>query len=173
MGQQPNISIDEGELPREGTVRAAEPRWSPDRPGEITGPDDVPVSSAFGHPGPDAGWALRLISLAEFDRGERPKALHQLLLALMSARASANGRAPVPQDLNMALSLLGLRGDDLEPATVEYLTDRRSLWLDAIAHESPKGAAALTDIPSQLLLDTPVRARARLNAQPDLVAGSA
>lgn len=173
MGQQPNITIDEAELPRTGTERAPEPRWAPDRPGEITAPEQVPESGPFGRPGPDTGWALRLIRRAEFDRGPRPKALEQLLVALMGARAAANGRAPVPQDLNVALSLLGLHGDDLEPSTREHLARRRAEWLDAVAHETPKGAAALADIPGQLLLDTPVRVRARLNAQPDLLGGGA
>jgi len=173
MGQQPNISIDEADRPQNGTDRAPEPRWSPDRPGEITSPSDVPKSRAFGHPGPDTGWALHLIRRADFDRGARPKALEHLLVALVGARASANGRAPVPQDLNVALSIVGLRGDDLDPATLDYLAVRRTDWLDAIAHESPRGAAALSDIPTQLLMDTPVRIRARLNAHPDLVAGAA
>jgi len=169
MGQQPNITIEEAGLPRPELGRAPEPRWSPKRPGEINSPADVPSAGPFGNPGPDTGWALRLIALADFDRGDRPAALEGLLLALVGARAATNGRAPAPIDLDVALSILGLRGDDFDPATIDHLASRRAAWLDAIVHESRKGATALADIPQQLLMDTPVRARARLNAQPDLV----
>lgn len=169
MGQQPNIEIEEGELPRSVPERAPERRWSPTRPGEITSPDEVPTASMFGRPGPDTGYALKLIRRAEYPRGDRPEALEKVLTALVAARAAANGRAPVPMDVNVALSILGLRGDDLDPATLDHLAVRRADWLDAVPHESSKGSTALAAIPAELLMDTPVRVRARLNAQPDLV----
>jgi len=169
MGQQPNLRIRETERPVARLGRAPEPRWSPHRPGEIRSPADLPTSGPFGKPGPDTGWALHLIGRADFERGSRPGALDELLVALVGARAAANGRAPVQADVNVALSILGLLNQDLESVTLEYLATKREAWLDAIAHEWRKGANALADIPSELLVDTPVRIRARLNAQPSLV----
>ncbi len=169
MGQQPNLPIGEAERPVARLGRAPEARWSQHRPGEIKSPSDLPTDGPFGRPGPDAGWALRLIAGSDFERGARPGALDELLVALVGARAAANGRAPVPVDVNVALSILGLRNQDLEPATIEYLASRREAWLDALAHEWRNGATALADIPDELLMDTPVRIRARLNAQPSLV----
>lgn len=169
MGRQPNLPIGEAERPVARLGRAPEKRWTPHRPGEIELPADFPTSGPFGKPGPDTGWALRLIAKSEFERGNRPGALDELLVAMVGARASANGRAPVKVDVNVALSILGLRNMDLEAATVEYLVSKREAWLDAVAHEWRKGASALADIPHELLMDTPVRIRARLNAQPSLV----
>lgn len=169
MGQQPNIELTEADAPTEKLDRGAERRWRPTRPGEILSPADVPAGAAFGRPGPDMGWALRLLARTSYDRGSRPKELDALLTALIGARAAAVGRGPVPQDVEVALSILGLRPDDLDADPRAHLAARRDAWLDAVAHEPSPGMQALADIPESLLADSPVRIRARLNAQPDLV----
>ena len=173
MGQQPNIESSSLDLHMEGTERGAERRWKPSRPGEITSSADVPTGPSFGRPGPDTGWATRLLSATSYDRGDRPAILADLLTALMGARASAAGRGPVPQDVEVALSLVGLRSQDMDADSLARLALVRNRWLYAIAHEPSPGMAALADIDPGLLADTPVRVRARLNAQPDLVSKEA
>ena len=51
------------------------------------------------------GWALKLVRSA--DLPERTEGLEAVLAALMAARASFFGRAPVPEDLVVAKILAG------------------------------------------------------------------
>lgn len=169
MGQQPNIEIDAAERPRPAPDRGVERRWHPNRPGEISSPADVPDSAAFGRPGPDAGWAFKLIRLADYDRTARNAELEPVLSTMVGARASHFGRAPVPEDVEVALTLTGLRATDLDPQVVDRLAGLRAEWLDHAAHEPTKGISALEAIPEDLLAETPIRIRSRLNARPDLV----
>ncbi len=169
MGRRPYIELGTSDPPAEELERSAERRWRPTRPGEILSPADVPAGASFGRPGPDAGWSLRLIRRAEYDRGSRPGRLESLLTSLAAARAAAAGRGPVPQDVETALSLVGLRPDGLGEEALQRLAARREEWLDAVAHEPTAGMAALADIPADLLADAPERARARLAADPGLV----
>lgn len=169
MGQQPNIELEESDLPRPEAERAVERRWVPNRPGEIGGPADVPVGPSFGRPGPDTGWALRILTRTSYDRGDRPDELAALLTALIGARAAEVGRGPVPQDVEVALTIVGLRPQDMDEAALAHLATRRQAWLDAIAHEASPGMAALAAVPSALLGEAPARVRARLSADPSLV----
>lgn len=169
MGRDPYIELDASDLPTGELERAAERRWRPNRPGEILSPADVPSGPSFGRPGPDAGWALRLVRRADFDRGRRPRQLEELLNALVGARAAAAGRGPAPEDVEAALSLVGLRTEGWDEAARARLDERREAWLDAAAREPSAGRAALRDIPPDLLSDAPERVRSRLAADPALV----
>ena len=165
MGRRPYIELDASDLPAAELERAAERRWRPTRPGEILAPADMPSGLSFGRPGPDAGWGMRLVRRADFDRGRRPRRLEALLDALVGARAAAAGRGPAPQDVEVALSLVGLRTEGLDEAARARLDARREEWLDAAA----PGNVALRDIPADLLSEAPERVRARLSADPSLV----
>lgn len=169
MGQQPNIELEAADLPREGTERAAERRWRPSRPGEISSPADVPSSAAFGRPGPDTGWALHLIRRADYDGGTRHREIEPVLTAVVGARAAHFGRAPIPHDVEVGLTLLGLRDDEMYSDTLERLAAARNRWLDAAAHEVSKGATAIGQIPEELLSATADRIREQLNTHPDLL----
>ena len=170
MGQQPNIELLAADRPIEGLERAAERRWTPQRPGEITSPADMPSGGSFGHPGPDTGWGLRMIRAASFDRGRRPGDLESLLSALVGARASRARRGPTREDVDVALSLVGLHDDyDASGEPAERLGRLRERWLDAVAHDPWPGRSALADIPIELLADKPAGVRARLLAEPALV----
>lgn len=172
MGQQPNIEVEASDLPLEEPERGVERRWVPNRPGEITAPEDMPRGDAFGRPGPDTGWALRLLRRTAYDRGDRPGILADVVTALVGARAAAYGRSPVPQDIEAALSVLGLRPQDMDPASVAQLATRREDWLDEVPHDPWPGMSALQSIPISLLKETPARIRARLDVQPTLVGES-
>ena len=112
---------------------------------------------------------MRLLSGTNYDRGDRPCQLAALLAALVGARASSFGRGPTPQDVEAALTIGGLRAQDMDKGPLTHLASRREVWLDAVAHEATPGMAALEAIPREILTDLPMRIRARLNAQPDLV----
>ena len=144
MGQQPNVDVDSSDLPRPTPDTDPPRRWRPTRPGVIVSPDQMPWGGAFGTPGPDTGWALKLVRAAELP--ERSDGLEVVLAALMAARASHFGRAPVPEDLEVAMILAGF-GEGLPANFVE----RRERWIEATAHEPSPGRAAVADIEPDLL----------------------
>ena len=170
MGQQPNIELLAADRPVGKLQRAAERRWTPRRPGEITSPADMPSGGSFGRPGPGTGWGLRMIRAASFDRGRRPGDLEDLLAALVGARASRARRGPTREDVDVALSLVGLHEDyDASGEPAARLGRLRERWLDTLAHDPWPGRSALAAIPVDLLADKPARVRARLLVEPALV----
>ena len=114
MGQQPNIQLHLEDLPRPEAHPGPARRWSADRPGDLASPEQVPWGGAFGTPGPDTGYALRLLA----DRppaaagGEDGAQVVRLVASLMAARASLLGRAPVMGDAEVAEMILGLRAEE-------------------------------------------------------------
>jgi hypothetical protein len=62
MGQQPNIELDESDLPRPTPQPAPARRWRPTKPGLITAPSENPSGGYFGKTGPDPGWAIRIVN---------------------------------------------------------------------------------------------------------------
>ncbi len=150
MAQQPNIEVDRSRAPLPTPEPGPARRGGPARPGVIESPADTEWGGSYGTPGPDTGWAIRLIGLAEFDRTHRGRETESLLAALVAARASRAGRAPIPEDVEVGLIMLGLR--DGLPAE---LAERRERWLDAATHERPRGATALREIEPTLLAQKP------------------
>jgi hypothetical protein len=155
VAQQPNIELDPSDLPREGLDTSPARRWSPaDKPGVITAPGQVPRGKGFGTPGPDTGWAKRIVRHME---GDIDPDLHHVLVALMSARASMFGRAPIPEDLEVAKLLCGIgEGLPLE------LSARRKTWLAAVPHEKSKGKSAVDEVENDLLRQKPAAVRQTL-----------
>lgn len=144
MPRQPNIDPPDQDLPRTALAPAAPSRWSPSRPGMITAPDQVTPGGLFGRPGPDTGWAFRIIRQAglpeEEMRGEA------VLVTLMAARASLFGRAPVPEDLDVARILMGY-----EEGASQQMVERGRRWIKHSRHEAVPGAAAAEQIGLDLL----------------------
>ena len=156
MGQQPNIEIDPSDLPRPTAEPGPARRWRPTRPGVIVAPEQMPWGGAFGTPGPDTGWALKLVRAA--DLSDRTEGLEAVLAALMAARASLFGRAPVLEDLEVAKILAGVGGD--VPAE---LTRRGRRWVEATSHEKSPGRTAISEIEADLLKLKPGDLRSRLH----------
>src|SRR5690606_2740321 len=98
MAQQPNVEISPWDLPAPVLEPSPARRQKTRRPGVILDPDDMPESPWFGTPGPDTGFALRIISQAGV--AEDDARLRTVLAALMGARASHFGRAPTRHDLD-------------------------------------------------------------------------
>ena len=146
MAQQPNVEITETARPRQSLEPAPANKWRSAKPGIPSGPADVPQGGGFGYAGPDPGWALRLVATADLPTDD-PR-LESVVTGLVLARASASGRAPVPEDIDVALFLCGY-GEDAEPELIE----RRERWLAAVPHEKRPGEAAVADIDRDLIVN--------------------
>jgi hypothetical protein len=135
MGQQPNMPLEIEDLPRRRPAPGAPRRWSPNRPGEMSSPSDVPKGGRFGTPGPDAGYALRLLRQRDLPTidGESRADLETALLALILARVSRRGRAPTASDVEAAEAILEVGGPD---------PSWRLAWTSGLAH-GHQGAAHL------------------------------
>jgi hypothetical protein len=162
MGQQPNMPLEIEDLPRRKAAPGAARRWSPDRPGDLAGPSDVPSGGAFGRPGPDAGYALRLLRDRELPTatGEARHDLEVAIAALMTARASWFGRAPMVEDAEVAEALLGV-GD----AGASW----RTAWTAGLAHKPHRTTHLVDAVDWEALLATPDEVRARIKAGDTLV----
>ena len=114
--------------------------------------NDVPVGPGFGQTGPDPGWAHRLVRRAELPDDD-PR-LEPLVVGLVLARASAFGRAPVPEDIDAALALCGY-GDAADSEWVE----RRERWLAAVPRDKRPGATAVGEVERHLLMARPEQIR--------------
>lgn len=138
MAQQPNFELPPEELPFENLDTEAARRQVAVAPGTILRPDEKPSGKGFGTPGPDTGWALRILAFA--DLPEDSPRLRRVLAALMGARAARFGRAPTPGDLEVALLLTGLGR-----VTNQELDERRARWVTAVAHERSPGRTAVAE----------------------------
>ncbi|MDH5373042.1 MAG: hypothetical protein OEX97_08885 [Acidimicrobiia bacterium] len=152
MGQQPNIELEIDDAPRATHEPGAPTGWKPTRPGEISSPADMPVGGVFGNPSPDTGWVIKLIKQATFDR--ESGLVEDVVATIASTRASVFGRGPVPDDVEAALIVLGLRADGLSPAAQEDLNRRRAGWIGRAAHEPVRGRSALEEIGREFLHQT-------------------
>ena len=161
MGQQPNIELDASNAPRAVLEPGAARRGGNDRPGEITEPDEAVSGGAFGRPGPDTGWVLRIVRETEFDRSDG--GLEPVVASVAAARASLNGRGPTPADVEVALILLGLRPEGIPGDVVAQLSSARAKWLSKAAHERVKGRSFLSQLSPGLLSADPERVRHLLN----------
>lgn len=165
MGQQPRIEPDPDDLPRTSLEPGPPPRWRADRPGDISGPRDMPWGGAFGTPGPDTGYALRLVDDEDLslEPGERRAAVVSTVAQLMAARASLFGRAPTPEDRDVAVLLLGLSsGDEIPSQHRQELIAARRHWAPGVARSATKARQMVAMVPEELLLMTPEDVRHRL-----------
>jgi len=109
VGQEPNIRLGLEDLPRAVPEPAAPARWSPQRPGDFVSPDEVPWGGAFGTPGPDTGFAYKIVRNLDLPgAAHRRSDIEAVLVVVMSARASSLGRAPTAADAAVAIDLLEL-----------------------------------------------------------------
>jgi hypothetical protein len=152
MGQQPNREISEAEKPRKTPETPPARSWRPTKPGVITSPDQVPAGGRFGSAGPDAGFALHLLSMSELP--EDDPNLRGVLAGLMTARAAAFGRAPMKEDLEMALVLCGF-GFEAPPELIA----RRERWKAAVPHEARPGQTAVSEVDPELTMNKPEQVR--------------
>ena len=172
MGQEPNIQLGIEDLPRPTHHPDPPRRWTPSRPGELSGPDDVPWGGAFGTPGPDTGYVLAMISRTDLPLGEDEDRhdAEVALGAIAAARASHYGRAPTTGDLEVAQLLLGLSHDGLPEQVVAELAAHRGSWWTGIGHDAARARELVAAIPLDALTADPGELRARIAAGETLVA---
>lgn len=119
MPTDPFVSSDTRTAPRNeptlapGVVLPPSREWRTDRPGDLA--DGVqPRGALFGSPGPNVGYALRLVHRASADfqlaPGEHREDAEAVVAAVAMKRAASFGRGPVMADVERAASLLGYRG---------------------------------------------------------------
>lgn len=148
MAQQPNVEVTADEKPRAEAHPGPAHKSRADKPGIPTGPVEIPEGGRFSTTGPDPGWALRLLSLHELPDDD-PR-LRKVVTGLMLARSALLGRAPVPQDIEVALVLCGYI-ENPPPTVIE----RRERWLAAVAHETRPGETAVAEIDREILRNKP------------------
>jgi len=166
VGQQPNIELEISDLPRPRPKTAPARAWKPDRPGELGTPADVPWGGSFGTTGPDTGYVLRLLASRPITlaAGEQRSNVDAAVVALAGARASALGRAPIGQDVDVALLVLGLEPDGIPTETLEAITAERVRRLPGLAHDPTRVRALVAAVPADRLRATPDELRAAVAA---------
>jgi hypothetical protein len=171
MGQQPNIELEISDLPRPRPAPSPARRWRPQRPGELTTPDEVPWGGAFGTTGPDTGYALRLVrgrNLVLAPSENRHNA-EVGIVALAGARASYFGRAPIARDVDVAIMILGLTAEGIPSAMLESLARDRVKWLAGLGHDPAKARALVASVPIENLAAPLEDLRARMAAGERLI----
>lgn len=159
MAQQPNVEVTAEELPRATPHPGPAKKAREDKPGIPQGPGDWPRGGAFGVTGPDPGWALRILS--QTDLPDDDPRLRKVVTGLMLARSSVLGRAPVKEDIEVALILCGYF--DGAP---KKLVERRRRWLAAVPHETRPGETAVAEIDRSELVNRPEQIEYLLRRRP-------
>ena len=123
----------------------------------------MPWGGAFGTPGPDAGYALAILAHRDLDLlpGEDRHDVEAALTALMAARASRFGRAPVVGDAVVAEAILGFGSDD---------PSWRRRWTVNAAHDADLRRRLVASVRPDVWLVVPEEARGRVAAGETLVA---
>jgi hypothetical protein len=80
-----------------------------------------------------------------------------VVAALAIARAGALGRAPVPEDIEVALALSG-HGFEAP----DEVTERRERWMASVPHEVRPGQTAVEEVDRDLLVKKPDEVRRML-----------
>lgn len=148
MAQQPNVEITEAERPRNVPQPGPAVKWRSGKPGMSDGPDQVAGGGYYGTTGPDPGWGLKLLNSVNLPSDDPH--LREVVTGLLLARAAALGRAPVPEDIEVALVLCGY-GFEASPEIIE----RRQRWLEAAAHDRRPGATAVAEVDKAVLVLKP------------------
>lgn len=166
MGQQPNIELDMSDLPRPTAHPAPARRWSPRRPGDLAGPQDVPSGGAFGTTGPDQGYAHFLAKTRSLDVGPADDArdARDAVAVVATARAARFGKAPSMGDIDLAAVVLGYDHEGIPDAVLAELAARRAPLVAGVGHSAPRAAALVARVPDDVLGADAAAVRSRLAA---------
>ncbi len=153
MGQQPNIELEIADLPRPQPAPEPARRWKPNRPGELSAPEQVPWGGAFGTTGPDTGYVYRLIADRDLDLvdGESRHNAQSGVAVLAGARASHFGRAPTGRDVDVAMTILGFMPEGLPGDLIDALREGRQEWTSNLAHDPGRARALVASVPIENL----------------------
>lgn len=130
--------------------------WLADRPGDLGG-EGQPAGEQLGNPGPDQGYAYRLVK--QFagqvftSEGEHDADVVAGAIAVAMKRAALFGRAPVVHDLRVAFTVWGYLD---EKPSAELVAVRRSLFAEvANGHHYNLLRAVADAVPPSTLRLTP------------------
>ena len=147
-----------GQQPRRGLPLPPARPWTADRPADL-GPGQ-PRGAAFGNPGPDQGYGLKLarrfadrLVMAE---GEHADDAVAGCLGVALRRASLFGRAPVIHDFEIAFTVWGFLGE----APPDLVALRRPRF-EAVDHHYPEQRAIADQVPEATLRLTPAEVKQR------------
>jgi len=134
------------------------------RPSETRRPAG-PFTRGFGSPGPDQGFAMKLVkrlsSTLQLTSGEEVHDVEIGSALLASRRAGLFGRAPSIYDVQAALALFGYTEAGIDTALVAHRTAR----FQAVGHSWESQRALIDSVPEDLLrlsageIDSSVRRR--------------
>jgi hypothetical protein len=128
--------------------------WRPTRPGDSSTGFDL--GERFGAPGPDQGyiWVLarRFRGQLQLASDEREEDALAGAVAVALKRASLLGRAPIPADLTVALTVWGFLGD----APPDLIAYRQPLFAEiANPHHYPEQRQVVDLVPDEVLRLSP------------------
>jgi hypothetical protein len=166
VGQQPNIHLGIEDLPRPESHPAPPRRWSPGRPGDPRSPADIEWGGGFGTPGPDSGYAWIVLADRELPmgEGEDPQDIRAAVAALMVARASHFGRAPVGGDADVAEMLLGYRTDGLPVEVIDRIAEIRRDRLPGLGRAKGRARELVAVVDAAALASDPEAIRDQMAA---------
>lgn len=164
MGQQPNIELEISDLPRPVSHPAPPRRWRPQRPAELGSPEEVPWGGAYGTVGPDTGYVLKLVAGRHMRTapGESHHNAEVAVAAVAAARASHLGRAPIGQDIDAALLLLGYDREGVPDELADEVESQRPARVANLGHDAAKARALVASIDPGVLVLHPDEIRNRL-----------
>ena len=168
MPTDPFVPPDPDARPRQqqnlppGVALPPASHWHPDRPGDLSGPV-VGHGELTGRPGPNVGFAYTLAERAK-DRmrlgpNEHIDDVAAVVAEIAGKRAALFGRAPVMQDIEHAMSVLGY--DRYDSAA---FVEARTLLVLGAAHEYGKRRAVVDSVPDELLRSAGVELKDRIEA---------
>jgi len=171
VGQQPNIELEISDLPRPRRKPGLPEGWTPGRPGELGGPEDMRWGAGFGTPGTDAGYAHSLAAQREIALAEDEHRANAdlAIAAVAAARSSMFGRAPTKKDVDLALVLLGYDDAGVAAAASSALAKQRLEWFAAAGHHPEKLREFVSDLDPNLLKLTADEVRSRMAAGENLI----
>lgn len=137
--------------------------WHADRPAEVVQKGGQPAGKRFGTPGPDQGFALKLVRSWEdklvLAPGEDREDVIAGAVAVAMRRSGQFGRAPVTFDIEHALALWGF----LTTAGTDLTSYRRTLF-EGCAHEYQRQRDIADHVPEHTLRMPPAEVRLGVGA---------
>jgi hypothetical protein len=165
MAQPDFVPVAPGDRVRTPERMPAPEHWVLDRPGELAGLRP-PVGPAFGVPGPDQGYALRLARRFEgglaLAPGEHAEDAVAGAIGVALKRAARFGRSPVIYDLELAFSLFGYLGE--AGAVPADLVEFRRGYFEAASHDYWDQREIADLVPDSTLALSPADVRSRVAA---------
>lgn len=108
----------------------------------------MPWGGAYGTPGPDTGYALKLVKerMIPLADGEDRHNAEDAIAALVGARASHFRRAPTPGDVDVAMLVLGYRDEGVPKKLLEELAAARLPRIANIGHDVARERALVSSV---------------------------